>query len=205
MITCPWCGTSYTHFISNCKNCGGPIPLLVEEKPAEEQPQFPPPPDPPRNFSASYVWRLMLTDTWTIFSFVFGLIGIIFTFVGVALIFGIITAIVGIPFAGLGLLFLAGAGGIIYWRFQEKQKIVDVLRWGVSAPGRVTDVQINYNLRINGRHPWIIDYIFQVNGKNLAGQVTTLTPPIHYLQPGIPVYVLYMPANPEQNALYPHP
>ena len=34
MITCPWCGTNYQSFQSNCSNCGGSLPLPIE-KPSE--------------------------------------------------------------------------------------------------------------------------------------------------------------------------
>ena len=48
MITCPWCGTSYTTFRSNCKNCGGPLPPPAEATatppPIPDLPEPPPPP-----------------------------------------------------------------------------------------------------------------------------------------------------------------
>jgi hypothetical protein len=205
MITCPWCGTSYERFLSNCKNCGGPIPAQTEDLPEMEQPGLPLPPAAPRSFSDAYTWRLLTSDGWAVASMVFAFLGAIFTMVGVALTLGIVTAFVGIPFALLGLGFLGGGAAIFYWRYQEKQKILNVLRWGETARGQVTDVQVNSSVSINGRNPWYIDYEFQVNGQTQPGRVTTLTPPIRYLAPGMPVYVLYMPAEPSQNALYPHP
>jgi hypothetical protein len=64
-------------------------------------------------------------------------------------------------------------------------------------------MQENLNVRINHRHPWMIRYTFQANGQLYEGNVSTLNRPNY--QPGQRVYVLYLPQNPEYNALYPHP
>ena len=57
MITCPFCGTNYQQFQSNCSNCGGPLPLpqvsrpaapgAVQPRPAQVKPATPQPPAPP--------------------------------------------------------------------------------------------------------------------------------------------------------------
>ena len=31
MVTCPWCGTNYLTFQSNCNNCGGALPVAAEK------------------------------------------------------------------------------------------------------------------------------------------------------------------------------
>jgi hypothetical protein len=63
----------------------------------------------------------------------------------------------------------------------------------------------NFNVRINGQHPWVISYLFRVNEREYQGQVTTLNTPRVGLQVGKIAYVLYLPSTPEHNALYPHP
>jgi len=205
MITCPWCGTSYLNFKPNCANCGGPLPLPSMLNQPNDAPILPPPPAAPRPISDRYVWKLVTVDGWAIAGFVLGLIGVIFLFLGLALILGLITAFVGIPFAILGLGLSVSGFALMFWRYMEKQKIVNVLRWGNAAQGVINTVEQNYAVRINQRHPWRIEYQFQCGQQTLTGQVSTLDQPGPQFLPGRPVFVLYMPGEPQLNALYPHP
>lgn len=209
MITCPWCGTHYAAFQSNCKNCGGPLPPPAQAAaPAPEREAdllSPLPPPPPRPISDSYIWRLLAADGGAIAGGIFAMLGAIFTMVGVPLTIGIITAFVGLPFAGLGIVFLGVGGLVLVRRYEAAQKTVSVLRLGQAAPGRILEVRENYNVTVNNRHPWTITYQFQMNGRNYEGKVSTLNRPDPQLQPERPAYVLYLPAAPEVNTLYPHP
>lgn len=206
-ITCPWCGTNYTSFQSNCRNCGGtlPAPAQVEAAAARKQLELQMPPSPPREISDNYVWRLLGQDGWVISSAIFVLLGVIFSFVGAGLTLGIITAFVGLPFLGMGLFFLCGGLGIIYWRYQFAQNVVNVLKHGEATEGEVTGLEANYNVRINGRNPWTVSYKFALDGKDYEGKVTTLNFPGLFMQPGSPAVVLYLPDKPGNNQLYPHP
>lgn len=210
MITCPWCGTNYVAFQPNCKNCGGQIPYS-EEKPALAARPSPPeesalmPPPAPRLISNGYMWRLMMVDAWGIVGFVFGLLGSIFSFVGIILTIAIVTAFVGIPFALFGFLFLAAGGAAAYHSYQKAQRTIQVLREGQAVQGQIVNLDQNYNVRVNGRNPWVISYQFNVHGQSYQGRVTTLNTPSAALQPGKPTCVLYLQNSPEHNALYPHP
>ena len=206
MIICPWCGTNYLVFQSNCKNCGGPLQAVegtIGLSVSTENIPIPPP--APRSISKSYVWRLLSTDGWSIAAFVFGLLGGIFCIVGAGLTVGIITAFVGIPFLLFGLAFLGIGSGVLIWRYKETQKVVDVLRVGEATSGKIIEVQENYSVRINGRYPWVIQYQFQVNGQNYEGKVSTLNPVGEKLQAGEGVCILYLPTSPQWNSIYPHP
>lgn len=204
MTTCPYCGTTYPAFQPNCKNCGAPLQPLETALAAQEV-GYITPPMPPRPISNNYIWRLMLTDGWAITALVFGLLGVVFAPLGVLLTVFIITAFVGIPFALIGFAMLGLAGVILTWRYRQASQTVEVLRNGDAARGQVLAVQQNYNVQVNGRNPWLIDYQFEVVGQDYRGRLTTLTPPGASLQPGKTVCVLYSPAAPEQNTLYPHP
>jgi hypothetical protein len=206
-ITCPWCGTSYTAFQNNCRNCGAPLPppAELEKLTARKSGRLQMPPAPPREIADSYIWRLMGQDGWVISSAVFVLLGVIFGFVGGGLTIGIITAFVGIPFLGMGLLFLGGGLAIIYWRYHEATNILNVLKHGQAKEGEITGLEPNYNVRINGRTPWTVYYRFSVDGKDYDGKVSTLNDPSFFMQPGSPAVVLYLPDAPEHNGLYPHP
>lgn len=163
------------------------------------------PPPAPRVISDKYAWRLLLTEGWGIAALVFGLLGVIFSFVGAGLTLGIITAFVGIPFLFIGLTFLAGAIAVGKWRYDHAQQVVNVLRVGVSTRGKITDVEKNYSVRVNGRSPWMIRYQFQLNGQDYEGQVSTLNAIGTSLQTGKTVYILYLPNAPQLNSIYPHP
>lgn len=206
-ITCPWCGTNYTVFQSNCKNCGGVLPAPAQVVAIAERKQFKQqmPPPPPREISNSYVWRLLAQDGWVISSAVFVMLGVIFSMVGGGLTLGVITAFVGLPFLGMGLLFLGGGLAILYWRYQTAQTSVNVLKHGRAKEGEITSLVPNYSVRINGRTPWAVNYKFSLDGKEYEGKVSTLNDPSFFLQPGDSAVILYLPDKPESNQIYPHP
>jgi membrane protein implicated in regulation of membrane protease activity len=205
MITCPWCGTSYAVFQSNCRNCGGPLPAPADSAAPLSPLELAAPPPAPRSIADSYLWRLLGSDGWAVAAGIFTLIGAIFSFVGLILTFAIITAFVGIPFAILGLIFLGLGMTTLRRRYQDSQKTVEVLRQGEAVRGQVINVEANYNVTVNGRNPWTITYQFQLAGREFQNKVTTLNPPGPQLRTGQPVYVLYLPDSPEYNTLYPHP
>jgi hypothetical protein len=210
MVTCPWCGTNYAAFQSNCDKCGGPLPAPYEQGAAYSPASagdgsLPTPPPPPRPVANSYAWRLLMSDGWGIVGFIFVLIGAIFTVVGAALTVGIITALVGIPFLVLGLLLLAGGGALASLRYQAAARTVGVLRVGQAVAGQIVRVEANVHVRVNNRHPWVISYQFRVQERDYAGHVTTLNLPGGGLQPGQRACVLYLPQAPQHNTIYPHP
>ncbi|MGB8646423.1 MAG: DUF3592 domain-containing protein [Anaerolineae bacterium] len=205
MLTCPWCGTNYATFQSNCKNCGGPLPLPAEKVPSESDEILPSPPLAPRPISDSYAWRLLSADGAAITGFVFLLLGLVFTLVGTGLTLGRVTAFVGIPFAIIGPLFLIVGLALGFWRYGQARQVIQVLREGQATEGQIIGVQENYSVRVNNRHPWLIRYQFQMSGRTFEGRVTTLNTPGAGLQAGKKAFVLYLPNAPEHNVLYPHP
>jgi hypothetical protein len=206
MIICPWCGTSYLDFQSNCKNCGGPLQAVVETAAAAVSTEsLPTPPPAPRPISEQYIWRLLFADGWAITALIFGILGLIFVPVGSGLTIGIITAFVGIPFLLLGFAFFGAGAGLIIWRYQEAQKVVYVLRDGEATRGQVVELHEDNSISVDGQHPWGIRYQFQVGGQDYEGQVTTLNQPGPQLQVGKSICVLYLPADAKWNSIYPHP
>jgi hypothetical protein len=203
MIVCPWCGTNFAVFQSNCSRCGGPIQAPKFAVPAREEVDMPPP--PPREISKKYLWNLMLSDAWAQAAFVFALLGAIFSVVGFALTIGIVTAFVGLPFLGMGLLFLGGGGYTLYWRYQESIKAVNILQNGEAVVGQITGAEVNYSVRVNGQNPLTISYQFAVAGKKYENKIITLNRFDMLFQTGKEVCVLYLPEQPDYNSLYPHP
>ena len=205
MVVCPWCGTNYASFQSNCSNCGGPIRSRDRVVPEVERGEVEMPPPPPREISDKYRWRIMTRDAWAQGAFVFALLGAIFTVVGLVLTLAIITAFVGLPFLGMGLAFFGGGGYVLYWRYQESMKAVNILANGEATVGWIADAQVNYSVRVNGANPLTILYKYRVNGRELEGSLTTLNRLGLDYQSGRNVCVLYLANAPEYSSLYPHP
>jgi hypothetical protein len=211
VITCPWCGTNYLEFRSNCKNCSGPLPppraahAPAHQAARSDTPLSEAPPPAPRPISDSFALRLLTSDGWAVASFVVVLVGGIFFCVGGPLTIGIATAMVGIPFMLLGLALLGAAGAVVAWRYQIALQTVRVLRDGEAATGQIAGTRQNFNVEVNGRNPWVITYQFRTAGRDYNGQVTTLNEPGPSVRPGSPAWVLYLPNTPEHSALYPHP
>ncbi len=209
MVTCPWCGTHYAIFQSNCSNCGGPLPLPPArwELPPQGEPlPLPEPPPPPRPISSTYAWKLLVTDAIGITGLVFLLIGFIFTPLSILLLaISAETQLVGIIFGVLGMGFLIIGALLFSRRYRRAMGVVQVLRDGQSTRGMVSSIEEIYNVRVNGRHPWRIDYQYQVMGQQFTGKTSSLSQPSAAMLPGSPVTVLYLPDAPDHSALYPHP
>jgi len=208
MVTCPWCGTNYQSFQSNCDRCGGPlaIPSDAGAAPADAgAASLPTPPPAPRPVADSYAWKLVWSDGWGVLGFIFTILGGIFTLVGLGLTVAVITVFVGLPFVVIGLVFLIPGIILLSARYQRAMRTVGVLRVGDAADGQITNVEQNLAVRVNSRHPWRIAYQFKVHDLPYEGQVTTLNTPGPALQPGQAARVLYLPQAPQYNSLYPHP
>ncbi len=206
MITCPYCGTSHPTFQPNCSNCGAPLPAADAHTSSSAADEIlPTPPLAPRPISDGYVWRLLTRDGGAIAAFVAAIVGFVFSLVGTGLTLAVITAFIGIPFLILGIIFLFAAAALILWRYRSAQKLVTVLRDGQATRGQVVSLGQNYNVRINGRNPWVIQYQFQIGEQEQAGQVSILNQPGEQYQAGKTVWVLYLPEAPRWNSIYPHP
>jgi hypothetical protein len=206
MVICPWCGTNYPTFRSNCDKCGGPLQLAdVETASPDSNAIFQSPPLPPRSISDRYIWHIFFGDGYWIPILVLGILGVVFFPMGAGLILGVVTAFVGVPFLFLGLGFLIATIWLAIRRYKYAQMIVDVLRVGDAARGQITDVGQDYSTAVNGRNPWVVRYQFLANGQKVDGKVTTFNPVGEQYKAGESISVLYLPTDPKLNTIYPHP
>ena len=205
MVTCPWCGTNHITFQTNCVNCGGALPLPVERAPEPGIGEITAPPPPPRDVPRNYYRRTLSADPGAITGGIFLLLGVIFGVVGFGLTIAVVTAFVGLPFLGLGILFLGGGIGLLFWRYQKAGRVEKILREGATALGEIADVYPNLQVQVNGRHPWTVLYRYDVTGLGYEGKMTTLIRPDLRQQPGKRVYVLYSPEEHAQSTIYPYP
>ena len=106
----------------------------------------------------------------------------------------------------LGLIFGAVFGGIggavLYTGRRRSRNLLQVLSEGVAAAGKVEEVEVDYSVSVNDRHPWRVGYSFVVDGIRHAGSGRAWNPD-DTLQPGAPIYVVYLVVDPGRNSIYP--
>jgi len=162
-------------------------------------------PPAPRPVADDYALRLLSTDAWAIAAFVFLILGIPFTFLGIALALTLAVGPIGLPFVALGLLFLIGGVLVLLTRYQKVQKITEAIRNGEAAPGTIVQVGKIMYIRAGTRRPSRVRYEFLVDGRLYTGETRTFGVPGPDIQPGEQTNVLYLPQEPKWNVMYPQP
>lgn len=175
-VKCPWCETVVyqTSFI-NCPNCGGNLPLHSGSDPG------PPPPSTPRVLPPKFVKRVKYSSN------VYTIIGMVFT---LALFFTIIFPIIG----------------IILWRkgIRVANEELNPLMNGTATEGTITNITQNFSIKINGRSPFVVEFLFDFQGRKVAGDVGNLfDPSVLMKKPGDKVWVVFLPEHPEQSSIWP--
>ena len=206
MITCPYCGTSYQSFQSNCANCGGALPIpadfAADDLPVIPEQSLAVPPPTPREVPPDFIRQRILVSAWGIVGLVFTIIGTVFAVLGIIFTITLIGIFIGLPFLGLGLLMLSVGAAMLYIRYRDAQAQAELFRVGEAVQGELTRVRQNYAVQINQRHPWIISYSFQTGGSEYSAEFTTLNQAVGRLRVNKPVYVIYWPADPQRSTLY---
>lgn len=211
MVTCPWCGSNYLDFQTNCRNYGGPLPLPENTSPEAISPwptDLPPPrpPAPPRAISKRFAWKLLAISGVGITGMVFIFLGITFGLSGIfIMIFGPVVFLLGLIFALLGSVFVVLGGFLFVFGYRRAYQVVQVLRQGHETTGHIHEIRQDLSVTIQNNHPYITSYEFEVMGQVYHGRVNSINPPIPQYFPGAPATILFLPENPQVNALYPHP
>lgn len=189
MITCGWCGTKYSGFQPNCKNCGGALPHPPGMDAGE------PPPDPPRRLPKGFERRVLWTHN------VFALVGGIFLLVGVPLMIGMVFVH---PLAPLIPLIHCTLGYFLLRHGRGKAKrMLNAFVNGKAIRGDIKDVFEDTSISVNNRHPWAIAYGFDVQGQIYEGTARTWDADARLRSRGQHIWVLAIESDPEQNTIYP--
>ena len=105
--------------------------------------------------------------------------------------------------ACLGAIF-AGIGIPIAWiGVRNALRTMDVLRTGTHAEGTVVRVGDDTSVSYNGRHPWMVEYTFSVDGDLRGGSVSSFDPVMAHVEKGHKLWVVYRPDDPDQNSVWP--
>ena len=103
----------------------------------------------------------------------------------------------------VGVLLLGAGLPLLAWRYSAIQRTVEVLQLGEATLGEVVNVDHNYLVRVNRRHPWVITYRFQAGGREYQSDFTSFSGAIVEVNAGQSIYVLYLPQNPEESLIFP--
>ncbi|MEL6346268.1 MAG: hypothetical protein AAFV53_24370 [Myxococcota bacterium] len=179
LLPCGWCGTSNQDVsLTNCINCGGPLPpspVLALDDPGA------PPPPVPRTIPNTYRWKVLLWNN------VMATIGIFFT---VFFCWTILFALIGIPM----------------WYFSWRRAFgkLEALQNGVPAQARLEEVFRDGSVKSNGRSPWKLVYTFTTaNGAVHEGWTHSWQAHHSRRQSGEAFWVVHMRDDPGQNAVWP--
>jgi hypothetical protein len=131
----------------------------------------------------------------------FLLIGLGCCFMGLTMIGAILQRV----WAGvLPVLFFAVGISFITQGIKRAIRVLDAFRNGVPIKGLVTSVKEDQTTTVNGKHPWIIVYTFEMEGYQRQGRTVTFdAETATRLWGRVPVWVLAVEGNPERSTLYP--
>lgn len=177
IIKCPWCKTYYSNATeTNCKNCGGTLEYTKNSNLAGVKPQ-----DAPRILPSKYVRRMKYTGNVTT------IIGIVFTIV---FCWTIIFPIIGV---------------FLWWRgAKTANEELKPLQYGKPVLGEIESISIDHTKHINGVSPFIVQFLFEINGQKFAGSVGNIFDRVDLTKKkGDSVWVVYMPEDPSLSSIWP--
>ncbi len=179
-IDCPWCSTvNRVTDETNCVNCGGPLPAIPHNN--EGMDKGLPPGSVPREIPKVYIKKLKYKNVHFIIGFVFT----------VPFFWTIIFPIIGFFLMRYGL--------------KTANKKLFALENGIKAEGVLVDIFKDTSQSINGRNPWLLEYEFRTeSGKLITAKKTgAWNKNNRYRRPNDYLWVVYIPDNPEINAIWP--
>ena len=111
------------------------------------------------------------------------------------------------PFGYFGLfpLVLSGGAGLaamlLAWRSNRRE--IRAFIHGQAILGRVVYAGVDQSTKVNGRHPYKVDWDFTIDGRTYRGRLVSMDPaPLESYFGGGKVPVLYVADDPSANTLY---
>jgi len=162
--------------------------------------------DPPPAPRQPPSWTMRNADPGATFNLLFGgifggvggTLGIVFTAVAIGTgqwIFGLVGPLIGLIFGGIG-------GTFFYLGLQRVKRARSIYRDGVVAAGRLREVRRDWSIKVNGRSPLQLTYLFEVDGRRHQGSGHSWDEWLLDAPQDAPVAVLHDPKDPSQNLLY---
>ena len=195
-VTCPWCRQFYpTHPGHACNHCGDPLPTPPGMALGA------PPPGAPRTLPTEYRNKILHQNPATGLGTLFAGLGCVF------LVVGVVFLIVFLP-VGIGLLLFGALWGGVGWSIRSSAQRgprhqLDALEHGLAAQGQIVALGSDTSESRNGRYPFRMDYVFQVNGQTASGSAKGYDPINGLRQPGQQVWVVHLARDPSISSLWP--
>jgi len=92
---------------------------------------------------------------------------------------------------------------IFFYGWNRAMATLRAFRHGTPVLGEAFSVTVDTYTTVEGRHPWRFVYRFTAEGEQHEGVITTLDAAVASHCRGQPLWVLFVPGDPEQNTLYP--
>lgn len=155
-----------------------------------------PPPPVPRALPNRFAFR----SKWS--RNILALVGAIFFLVGTVIFiaFLLVGLLVGTP---LPLLFMIGGFAMLRIGRRHAAATLNAFVRGTAVEGKVVSVARDQSQTMNGEHPWKLTYHFPVGNQLHEGTLISWDSTAGARAPGQPLWVLYLPEDPEQNTTYP--
>jgi len=92
---------------------------------------------------------------------------------------------------------------LLYSAIRSNRREIRAYSHGQVANGEVVSFGPDTTVEVNGRHPMQVEWVFLVAGIQYRGKVTHMdTAFLAAYQVGVPIFVLYDPADPQINTLW---
>lgn len=181
-IVCGWCESRFPPSLteSNCPNCGGTLPL----PPGPDR--GPAPPSAPRHIPRQFEFKVKFTTVFWV--------GLVF------LVVGLLMAVVTL---GFSLLFAVVGGFLVRSSWNTGARRIAALKYGDTAEGEITFVGYDESLTVNGKHPYLVRYRWDVGGRYREGRKQSWDDAALDHFRGEPVWVVYMPDDTRKSAVWP--
>lgn len=164
-VQCGWChAQNRRDQTATCARCSGPLPPLPNGQPG------PRPPDAPRVLPQGYRWRVLLWNNVTAF------IGAAFV---VVFFWSVIFPLIGAP--------------LWYFGHRKGKRWLLALETGRATSARITRVALDRSQSSNGKHPWRIEYRFDLREHETADGFCEAWDPINgERHAGDAIWVVYV-------------
>lgn len=156
----------------------------------------PPPPPVPRALPKGFAFR----EKWS--RNLYAIVGGGFFLIGslILVVFLVVGLLVGTPIP----LFFVIAGLVMLRNGRRRAaNTLNAFIRGTATEGKVVSVAHDLSQSINNEHPWKLTYHFPVGSELHAGHVISWDSTVSARSAGQPLWVLYVPNDPEQNTTYP--
>ena len=156
----------------------------------------PPPPAAPRSLPKGYARRVLLTSNLST------LIGGAFLLMALMMGVPMVVQKLWLP-ALIPAFFGLGGIGLLRHGISHANSLLRAFRQGVAEKGKIASIGKDTTQSINNVHPWKLVYHFPVNGQLVEGKVISFDSTVGQRRPGQPLWVLYLPDQPEASTPYP--